>query len=62
MLSVLREKLIGIYPDDLDKQAMEEASRHCCQMIDDYKASPFEDLLIKEELKRISGECLKAFR
>lgn len=58
-LSVLRDKLIEIYPDDLDKEAMAEASRHCYQLIDDYKASRFEDILIREELERISKECLE---
>jgi hypothetical protein len=58
-LSVLRDKLIAIYPDDLDKEAMEEVSRHCCQLIDDFKASPFEDILIREELDKISKECME---
>lgn len=58
-LSVLREKLMAIYPDDLGKEAMEEASRRCCQLIDDYKASRVEDILIREELDRISGRYLE---
>ena len=58
-LSVLRDKLIAIYPDDLDKEALEEASHHCCQLIDDYKASRFEDILIREELERISKERME---
>lgn len=61
-LSVLRDKLIAIYPDDLDKEAMAEASRHCCQLMDDYKASHIEDILIREELDRISGVCLEGSR
>ena len=55
-LSTLRDKLIAIYLDDLDEEAMEEASRHCCQLIDDYKASHVEDVPIREELERISKE------
>jgi hypothetical protein len=58
-LSVLRDKLIAIYPDDLDKEAVEEASRHCCQLIGDYQASRFEDILIREELERISKDCME---
>ena len=61
-LSVLREKLMAIYTDDLEKEATEEASRHCCQLIDDYKASHVEDVLIREELERILKECLDASR
>jgi hypothetical protein len=58
-LSVLRDKLIAIYADDLDNEAMEEASLHCCHLIDDYKASHVEDVLIREELDRISRMCLE---
>jgi hypothetical protein len=56
-LSLLREKLMAIYLDDLDKEAMEEASHHCCQLIDDFKASHIEDIPIREELEKISKEC-----
>jgi hypothetical protein len=58
-LSVLRDKLIAIYPDDLDTGAMEQASRHCCQLIHDDKAFQFEDSWIREELGRVSKECLE---
>ncbi|MBM4322481.1 MAG: hypothetical protein FJ115_02885 [Deltaproteobacteria bacterium] len=60
-LSALREKLITVYPDDMDMEAVEEASRFSCQLIDGCKAFSFEGPLIKEELDRISGECLKVF-
>jgi len=56
-LSLLRDKLIPIYQNTLDKIPLEEASLHCCQLIDDYKASHVEDVLIREELERISEEC-----
>lgn len=55
-LSVLRDKLIAIYPDDLDKDAVEKASRQCFQLIDKYNTSHSEDVLIREELDRISKE------
>jgi hypothetical protein len=55
-LSALRKKLIAIYPEDLDKEALEKAARHCCKLMDGYKASPSEDALIREELDRISKE------
>jgi hypothetical protein len=58
-LSLLREKLLAIYPDHLDKEAMEEASRRCCQLMEDYKTVRFEDILIREELNRISRACLE---
>jgi len=57
-LSVLREKLITIYEDNFHKGTMEDASRHCCQLIDAYKSSHFEDIHVKEELDRISKECM----
>jgi len=45
----------------MDMEAVEEASRFSCQLIDGCKAFSFEGPLIKEELDRISGECLKVF-
>jgi len=59
-LSLLRDKLIPIYQNTLDKRALEEASIHCGQLIDNYKTSHFEDILITEELDRISRACLGA--
>lgn len=61
-LSVLRDKLIAIYSDDLDKEAMAEASRHCCQLIDDYQASHVEDIPIRQELDKILEECFDVSR
>ena len=58
-LSVLRDKLIAIYPHDLDTGAMEQASHHCCQLIHDDKAFQFEEIWIREELGRVSRECLE---
>lgn len=58
-LSLLREKMITVYQESFDKGTTEEASRHCCQLIDNYKTSHFEDILIREELDRISEECLE---
>ncbi len=58
ILSVLREQLITIYQDYLNKGAPEEASRHCCKLIHAYKTSHFEDRLIREELDKISEECM----
>lgn len=57
-LSILREKLMAIYPDDLDKASTEEATRRCCQLMEDYKTVRFEDILIREELDKISSACL----
>jgi len=57
-LSILREKLMAIYPDDLDKASTEEATRRCCQLMEDYKTVRFEDILIREELDKISRACL----
>jgi hypothetical protein len=61
MLSTLRNKLIAIYPDDLDKEVVEKASRHCRQLIDDYKTTHSIDVLIREELDRISKESIGIF-
>ena len=58
-LSLLRDKLISVYEKSFDKTSLEEASRHCCQLIDNYKTFHFEDILIREELDRISEECLE---
>ena len=58
-LSLLRDKLIPIYQNTLGKRPLEEASLHCCQLIDNYKTFHFEDILIREELDRISEECLE---
>jgi hypothetical protein len=58
-LSLLRDKLIPIYQNTLDKRALEEASIHCGQLIDHYKTSHFENILITEKLDRISEECLE---
>jgi len=58
-LSLLRDKLISVYEKSFDKTSLEEASRHCRQLIDNYKTSHFEDILIREELDRISEECLE---
>lgn len=55
-LSTLRDKLIAIYPDEIDMDAVEKASRQCFQLIDRYKTSRSEDVLIREELDRISKE------
>ncbi len=59
-LSGLRDELMAIYTGDLDEDAMEEASRHSCQLIGDYQASHVEDVLTREELDRISRACLGA--
>ena len=58
-LSVLREKLVTIYKENLDKGTMEEASRHCCKLIHAHKSFHFEDILVREELGRISKECME---
>jgi hypothetical protein len=55
----IRDKLMAIYPYDLDEEAVEEASRHCCQLISNYKAFHFKEILIREELERISRECME---
>jgi hypothetical protein len=58
-LSALRERLMTIYKGNFDKGSMERASRHCCHLIDVYRASDIEDILVREELERISKECME---
>jgi len=61
-LSALREKLLAIYPDDMDMESVEEASRFSCQLIDGCRAFSFEDPLIREELDRILKECMEGIK
>jgi hypothetical protein len=58
-LSALRERLMTIYKGNFDKGSMERASRHCCHLIDVYRTSDIEDILVREELERISKECME---
>lgn len=57
-LCVLRDELMAIYPSVMNQETVEEFSRHCCKLIEACKKFILKDILVREELEKISKNCL----